>query len=83
MIHEKATALLESLVKTRALVDGNKRLGWVGMRLFSACNGCTITASEDDKFQLVTGELDAVAKSAHRLAGMARSASRRPATTSS
>lgn len=77
-IHEKAAALLESLVKYHALVDGNKRLGWVAMRLFYGYNGYTISASEDDKFDLViavaTGELDAVAKIAHRLGGMARQA---------
>jgi hypothetical protein len=27
-IHEKAAALLEAVVRQRALVDGNKRLGW-------------------------------------------------------
>ncbi|OBA81868.1 death-on-curing protein [Mycobacterium sp. 1164966.3] len=75
-IHKKAAALLESLVKNRALIDGNKRLGWVAMRLFYGCNGYTIAASEDEKFDLViavaTGELDTVAKVAHRLVGMAR-----------
>ncbi|OBF86179.1 death-on-curing protein [Mycobacterium sp. 852002-51163_SCH5372311] len=75
-IHEKAAALLESLVKNRALVDGNKRLGWVAMRLFYGYNGYTIAASEDEKFELViavaTGELDTVAKIAHRLVDMAR-----------
>jgi death-on-curing protein len=48
------------------------------MRLFYGYNGYTISASEDDKFDLVitvaTGELDAAAKIAYRLAGMARQA---------
>ncbi|MEB3980852.1 type II toxin-antitoxin system death-on-curing family toxin [Mycobacterium sp. 663a-19] len=74
-IHEKAAALLESLVKYHALIDGNKPLGWVAMRLFYAYNGYTISASEDARFDLVvavaTGELDTVAKIAHRLVGMA------------
>ena len=78
-IHEKAAALLESLVKNHALIDGNKRLGWVAMRLFYGYNGYTIAASEDEKFELViavaTGELDTVAKVAHRLVGMARRSS--------
>jgi death-on-curing protein len=77
-IHEKAAALLESLVKNRALIDGNKRLGWVAMRLFYGYNGYTISASEDEKFDLViavaTGELDTVVKIAHRLGGSARRA---------
>jgi len=29
-IHEKAAALLDSLVNNHALIDGNKRHGWVG-----------------------------------------------------
>lgn len=77
-IHEKAAALLESLVKNHALIDGNKRLGWVTMRLFYGYNGYTISATEDEKFDLViavaTGELDTVGKIAHRLVTMAESA---------
>jgi death on curing protein len=71
-IHEKAAALLDSLVNNHALLDGNKRLGWVAVRLFYGFNGYTVSASEDEKVQLVldvaTGELNEVAKIAHRLA---------------
>lgn len=71
-IHEKAAALLESLLKNHALVDGNKRMGWVAMRLFYGYNGYTVSASEDEKFDLVlavaSGELSTVSKIAHRLA---------------
>jgi death on curing protein len=38
-LHGKAAALLESLVRNHALVDGNKRLAWVAMRLFLIVNG--------------------------------------------
>ena len=34
----KAAALLESLARNHALIDGNKRLAWVAMRLFLALN---------------------------------------------
>ncbi len=68
-LHEKAAALLDSLVNNHALVDGNKRLGWVATRLFYGLNGYAVVGSEDDKFGLViavaTGELDTVSKIAH------------------
>lgn len=35
----KAAALLESLARNHPLIDGNKRLSWVSMRLFVAFNG--------------------------------------------
>ena len=73
-IHEKAAALLDSLVNNHALVDGNKRLGWVAVRLFYGFNGCTISASEDEKVRLVLdvaeGELNEVSKIAHQLSGL-------------
>lgn len=33
-LHVKAAALLHSIVTGHALIDGNKRLGWVSVRLF-------------------------------------------------
>jgi death-on-curing protein len=74
-LHEKAAALLDSLVNNHALVDGNKRLGWVATRLFYGLNGYTVAGSEDDKFGLVvavaTGELDTVGKIARLLSELA------------
>lgn len=52
-LHTKAAALLHSLVKNRALVDGNKRLGWVGVNLFYGFDGRTLVAAEDDAFDFV------------------------------
>jgi death-on-curing protein len=75
-IHEKAAALLDSLVNNHALVDGNKRLGWVALRLFYGFNGYTVSASEDEKVRLVldvaTGELNEVTKIAHQLSALSR-----------
>ena len=34
----KAAALMESLARNHALIDGNKRLAWVATRLFLALN---------------------------------------------
>ncbi len=50
----KAAALLHSIVNNHALVDGNKRLGWVACAVFLDVNGIDPTAStNDDVFDLV------------------------------
>ncbi len=50
----KAAALLHSVVKNHALVDGNKRLGWLATAVFLELNGVRITkASNDDVYDLV------------------------------
>jgi death on curing protein len=51
--HLKAAALLHSLARNHALVDGNKRLAWTACRTFLAINGQWISAPEDDRFDLV------------------------------
>lgn len=43
----KAAALLQSLVGNRALVDGNKRLGWTATFVFVALNSDVDAASVD------------------------------------
>lgn len=40
---EKAAALLHSLVRNHALVDGNKRLAWAATRVFCILNGHDLT----------------------------------------
>ncbi|MEQ3550621.1 type II toxin-antitoxin system death-on-curing family toxin [Pseudonocardia nematodicida] len=52
---EKAAALLESLVRNHALVDGNKRLGWLATETFLALNGVRVGADDDPIFELVIG----------------------------
>ena len=52
-IHEKAAALIESIVKNHPFVDGNKRTGYVMMRLFLLNNGFNIQASQDEKYTFV------------------------------
>lgn len=50
----KAAALLQSIVNHHALVDGNKRLGWLATAVFLELNG--VAASEianEDVFDLV------------------------------
>ena len=52
-IDHKAAALLESLVRNHALVDGNKPLGWIAAMVFFGLNGITIEAPEDLAYDLV------------------------------
>lgn len=53
-IWTKAAALLQSIVKNHALVDGNKRLGWLTTAVFLEINGIPISrASNDDVYDLV------------------------------
>jgi death on curing protein len=49
----KAAALLHSIVTNHALVDGNKRLGWLATTVFLNINGETVELGDDDAFQLV------------------------------
>jgi death-on-curing protein len=42
-IWAKAAALLQSIVKNHALVDGNKRLGWLATAVFLELNGVSAT----------------------------------------
>lgn len=53
-IWTKAAALLHSIVNNHALVDGNKRLGWLSTAVFLEINGIEISrASNDDVYDLV------------------------------
>lgn len=49
----KAAALLHSIVTGHALIDGNRRLGWVSVRLFYRLNDRDLRAPMDDAFDLV------------------------------
>ncbi len=54
----KAAALVHSVVTGHALVDGNKRLGLVALLLFYGLNGYTLTASEDERVELILAIAD-------------------------
>lgn len=49
----KAAALLHSLVCNHALVDGNKRLGWLATVVFLDLNGLDVSIPADEAFTLV------------------------------
>ena len=54
----KAAALLHSIVTGHALIDGNKRLGWVAVRLFYRLNDRDLRAPIDAAFDLVAAIAD-------------------------
>ena len=55
----KAAALLSSLVRNHALVDGNKRLGWAATVVFCELNGFDLAPpSHDAAYDLVIGVAD-------------------------
>lgn len=53
-LDEKAASLFHSLVTGHPLVDGNKRLGWIAVRLFYRINDFDIHPVADDAFDLVS-----------------------------
>jgi death-on-curing protein len=71
-LNAKAAALLHSLARNHALVDGNKRLALAGVIAFYGVNGRRLTLSNDEAYDLVIavaeGTLDAVGQIATRLA---------------
>jgi len=50
---DKATALIESIVVNHPFIDGNKRTGYVLMRLLLMEQGFDISATEEDKYKFV------------------------------
>ena len=50
---EKATAIIESIVKNHPFYDGNKRTGYVLMRLTLLQNNMDLKASQNEKYQFV------------------------------
>jgi len=54
-VEEKASAILESIVKNHPFVDGNKRTGYVLMRLILMHFDQDIQATQDEKYDFVIG----------------------------
>ena len=49
----KSAALLHSMTKNHALVDGNKRLAWLSTVVFCDLNGSASHLTDDEAFRLV------------------------------
>ncbi len=75
-VQGKAAALLHSLARNHALVDGNKRLAWHATAVFLWLNGYDMTATDDELFELVVsvadGSLPDVKKIGERLEALSR-----------
>jgi death-on-curing protein len=60
----KAAALLHSIARNRALIDGSKRLALAAVIAFYGLNGRRLTLTNDEAYDLVmsiaAGQLDAV-----------------------
>ncbi len=71
-LDEKAAALVHSLARNHALVDGKKRLALAGLIAFYGLNGRRLTLSNDHAHDLIiaiaSGDLDEVPAIAERLA---------------
>ena len=72
-LDEKAAALLHSLARNHALVDGNERLALSGLIAFYGVNGRRLILTNNAAYELVmavaSGELDTVAGIAGLLSG--------------
>jgi death-on-curing protein len=63
-LHDKAAALLHSIARNHALVDGNKRLALAATIAFYGMNGQRLTFTNDEAYHLIVavaaGALDVV-----------------------
>jgi death-on-curing protein len=50
---QKAAAIIQSLLINHPFVDGNKRIGYVVMRLILLEKGWELNVTQDDKYQFV------------------------------
>jgi death-on-curing protein len=68
----KAAALVHSLARNHALVDGNKRLALAGLIAFLGVNGRRLTWTNDEAYDfidaLASGALDDISLLAQRMA---------------
>lgn len=54
-VHTKAAALLHSIARNHAFVDGNKRISWLAAGAFYWINGYILDAPDDPAYDLVIG----------------------------
>ncbi len=70
-LEQKVAALLHSIVKNHALIDGNKRLGLAATIAFLGINGRRLTLTNDQAYQLImdvaAGRVDDIGAIAARL----------------
>lgn len=75
-LEEKAGALLHSLARNHALVDGNKRLALAATIAFLGINGVRLALTNDEAYELVmavaAGQLDEIAELAEQISDGSR-----------
>ena len=69
-IHEQAAALLHSLARNHALVDGNKRLALAAAIAFYGMNGMRLRLSNDRAYELVIDIASGTINDVPRIASM-------------
>ena len=74
----KAAALLHSLARNHALVDGNKRLAWLGVVVFLDLNNREVPLSDDEAFGLVIDVASGTTSDLDEMAARVRSTARKP-----
>lgn len=73
-LHQKAAAMLQSLLPNHPLIDGNKRLGFACTAVFLDVNGAPLTLDDDHQaydlvLDVITGRLSSVDEIAEALQG--------------
>lgn len=68
-LDDQAAALLVSVVSNHPFLDGNKRAGWVGVRLFYGLNRHVLRMGEDEAVALVLAVADGTARDVPLVAG--------------
>lgn len=70
-LEAKAAALIHSLVRNHALIDGNKRLGLASLIAFLGMNGRRLNWTNDEAYDFImdiaAGRQDEIAEMAHRI----------------
>ncbi len=69
-IHQQAAALLDSLARNHALVDGNKRLALAATIAFYGMNGMRLTLNNDQAYELVINVASGTLNDVPRIASM-------------
>lgn len=78
-LHEKAAALMHSVLRNHPLIDGNKRLAWVGVRVFLALNGFDFEPDEEAAVEFVLAAASGESDDVDTVAATLREWSRRAA----
>jgi death-on-curing protein len=71
-VHDKAAALLHSLARNHALIDGNKRLALAGVLAFYGMNGLRLTLTNDEAYTLVVDVAQGQIDDVNEIAGILR-----------